>query len=92
MRALKVKHSSGRFASGMVAVALAGIVLSGCPAKSDFSPEQQETMGRAQSIAAYSNGDWARVKPEDKKFLISGPGSGSESSAKMFLSSIAKPK
>jgi hypothetical protein len=49
-------------------------------------------MGRAQSIAAYSNGDWAKVKPEDKTFLISGPGSGSESSAKMFLSSIAKPK
>ena len=49
-------------------------------------------MGKAQAIAAYSGGDWAKVKPEDKQFLISGPGSGSESSAKMFLNSIAKSK
>ena len=72
-------------------LALLGLfaALTGCHPDNGYTPAQQTSLDRLNSIAKYSGGDWAKVKPDDKQFLVKGPGSGNEGSAKMALSAIA---
>lgn len=72
-------------------VLLGGVAIAerGCGSGSPYTAAQQTTLDRMHDIVASSGGDWEKVKPEDKKFFISGPGSGSENSAKITFGALA---
>jgi hypothetical protein len=74
-----------------VFVVMGGVAVGvrGCGPPPQFTPEQQKSLDRLHSIAAYSGGDWDKVKPEDQQFLVTGPGSGNEGSARIVLGAIA---
>lgn len=74
-----------------ICVVLAGVAFGvrNCGNESEFTPAQQKSLDRLHSIASYSGGDWNKVKPEDQQFLIKGPGSGNEGSARIVLGAIA---
>lgn len=55
-----------------------------------YSSQQKQAIDRIGSIALKSGGDWNKVSPADRQFLINGPGYGNETDAREYLSAEAE--
>jgi hypothetical protein len=76
----------GKITAIGIAVIFCGIV-AGCSHNSSdtgVSPKEAQTANRLDDIASKSGGDWNKLSPSDKAYLLQ-ISSGSESTAKMVL-------
>ena len=70
----------------LLALALPAGSLGGCGSRpaDGMTPAQQETSNRLQQVAKTSGGDWNRLSPADRAFLLE-MAHGNERSARMLL-------
>lgn len=54
-----------------------------------LTPEQRASSDRLGEIAERSGGEWERLTPEDRQFLVNDLSHGSEQSARMLLLSAS---
>lgn len=74
----------------LTACALAALGCGGCDAKDrGLSAEQRQSSDRLGDIAKRSGGEWDRLTPEDRNFLLNDLSHGSEQSARMLLLSAS---
>jgi hypothetical protein len=68
-----------------IIVLSAGFLTTGCNKSNPegFTEQQQQGMNRQSEILKKAGGDWSKLSPEDKDFLIKGM--GSEESAKRYV-------
>ncbi len=74
-------------AAWMGAIALgACLLVSGCAQGGDgLSKEQKEAGDRVDQIVKKTGGDWSKLSPEDKDYLVNKLSNGNEGAAKMML-------
>lgn len=79
----------GRFCRVLLAAAAAGSLLlsAGCAhqMESGLSSEQKQQSSRLGEIAQRTGGDWDKLSPDERNFLVNEPSHGSEKSARMLL-------
>ena len=75
----------------LIILAATTLLLGGCSgggSSSDgLTSKEQQTSSRLDQIAKATGGDWEKLTPEDKKFLVDEVAQGSEQSAQMLLKS-----
>ncbi len=52
----------------------------------DMTPTEQKQASRLDEIAKKTGGDWNKLTPEDRQYLVKDISQGSEQSARMLLS------
>ncbi|MFZ4506430.1 MAG: hypothetical protein ACOYON_01880 [Fimbriimonas sp.] len=77
----------------LIILAAAALLLGGCsggaPANDGLTSQEQQTSSRLDQIAKATGGEWDKLTPEDRKFLVDEVAQGSEQSAQMLLKSKA---
>lgn len=75
------------------AVLLAAFSTVGCADNGPPPSEKtQQESSRLEQIQRRSGGDWSKLTPEDRDYLVKELGQGSEQKAKMLLGPPSKPQ
>lgn len=76
--------------------ACVGLLLPGCQPNSGLDEKQQAQASRLDSIVKTSGGEWSRVSPADRDYLVKELAHGSEASARMLFAAkagkLARPR
>lgn len=74
----------------LAAAVLSPAALTGCGNRDDgLKPEEQKMATRLDEIVKKSGGDWNKLSPEDRDYLVKDISQGSEPSARMLLQAKA---
>jgi len=77
----------------VVAAAMSTLVGAvGCShqASADLSATQKQALDKTDAIAMQSQGDWEKISPADRQYLIQTAGYGNEASARQFIAGLAR--
>lgn len=66
-----------------------GLLLFGCKSDSGLDEKQQAQASRLDRIVKTSGGEWSRVSPADRDYLVKELAQGSETTARMLFSAKA---